>query len=481
MFCHIESAHAVDYPFSVTTSSIAANGTFTFNLSPKGTFYVDCGTGGTLSGTGVSGTTITKSDTTKYTYTCTYSSAGTKTIRFGGMATAYNTDSYTEAIRFYVQNSDSVYSSTLISSISGNLSTIFPNNGTAVGYHPIFYYTFRQAPITSIPATLFSGYTSGGVSMFYGTFYNCTSLTSIPETLFNFGGNNVSGQSYMFDNTFAYCTRLQSIPANLFQRVTSSALYLFYGTFQYCEGLLSIPETLFNFGGNNVSGQNSMFSITFKCCYSLQSIPENLFRRVTSAAMFLFSSTFIYCYALSGYIPPSTFAGLVANNHPTANYMWSSTFFKTQLATSCPAGTTQYITGYESSWDGKVSCQPNTYTITYACGSGGGNAPTTNTSATYYSDFTPAENTCIAPTGYHFSGWLVSGTSYVISVLTFKWIYTENKTFTAQYTANAISMKWDGSYTTPSSCTYGSTFVPPTPDARPGYVFAGWKVKTVNP
>ena len=92
MFVRIDSAMAVDYPFSVTTSDIAANGTFYVKLSAKGTFYVDCGDGGTLSGTGVSGGTITKNNTTEYTYTCTYSSAGTKTIQFGGTATAYNTD-----------------------------------------------------------------------------------------------------------------------------------------------------------------------------------------------------------------------------------------------------------------------------------------------------------------------------------------------------------------------------------------------------
>ena len=93
----------VTYPFSLTTVSIESGGTFQFDLSAAGTFYVDCGEGGTLSGTGVSGGTITKTnDTTKYTYTCTYTgTAAAKTIKFGGTATGYSTGAYTTTISFY--------------------------------------------------------------------------------------------------------------------------------------------------------------------------------------------------------------------------------------------------------------------------------------------------------------------------------------------------------------------------------------------
>ena len=466
------NAHAVDYYFTVTTTNqTSSSWDFQFKISAKGTFYVDCGTNGTLSRVSggsatVSGATIKKtSNVSVTTFKCQYTSSGSKTIQFGGVATAYNTGKTTAAITFYVQNSASVYSSTLISSISGNLSTIFPNNGTAFGSHPVFYQTFQGATsLTSIPNTLFSGYTNGGSymfpytfsnctgitsipetlfnfggnnvsgqdSMFYNTFNNCTGitsipaslfqrvtsgaqslfsstfsgctgLTSIPETLFNFGGNNVSGQNYMFSNTFGGCTGLTSIPANLFQRVTSGAPYMFRWTFCYCPIITSIPSNLFNFGGNNVSGQEAMFLGTFEGCTGLASIPENLFRRVTSAAQEMFEQTFSGCTNITGYIPPSTFAGLIANGHPTATVMWSNTFYQTQLVTTCPAGEPQYITGYEEEWR-KVSC------------------------------------------------------GVVI-----------------------INMTWDGSSGTPASCTYGGTFVPPTPAARPGYRFTGWKVKTVNP
>ena len=32
----------------------------------------------------------------------------------------------------------------------------------------------------------------------------------------------------------------------------------------------------------------------------------------------------------------------------------------------------------------------------------------------------------------------------------------------------------------PSSCTVGETFLPPTPPARPGYIFTGWKVRVLE-
>lgn len=48
-------------------------------------------------------------------------------------------------------------------------------------------------------------------------------------------------------------------------------------------------------------------------------------------------------------------------------------------------------------------------------------------------------------------------------------------TYAPVCTGNSVSLTWDGGGT-PSSCTYGGTFVPPTPAARTGYVFLGWKL-----
>ena len=112
----------------------------------------------------------------------------------------------------------------------------------------------------------------------------------------------------------------------------------------------------------------------------------------------------------------------------------TATNFKNLRATS---GTVTYTatwtcdTGYSG-----ADCSASTYNVTYSCGNGSGTAPTTPNSATYDAGFTPAANTC-TKTGYHFTGWLVSGTSDVKDAGTeFTWQYTENKTLTAQWAAN---------------------------------------------
>lgn len=491
---HWGDAVSCVYPFqvkfSLTTTNLSSGDEFSFSIAASGTFYVDCGDGGTLSGTGVSGTTITKSDTEDEEYTCTYSTDGVKTIRFGGTATEYSQDYGT------IDFGD--YTAEYIAELSGDISAIFPYLGSSAGQYPRFSNAFSYCEnLTSISGSLFGGYTTGVASMFRSTFEGCTSLqtisgnmfsnmttasgdtfreifqdceslTSIPSGLFSSITNIVSGAPRTFERTFAGCTSIETIPANLFAGLTSVWDRSFYATFENCTSIASIPENLFanittgstssfhsTFSGcenlasipenlfRNITtgaawmfagtfygcsdltslpaglfsrvtnGANYMFQNTFNGCTGLISLPENLFSGVTSAAERMFDGTFDGCSRLTGYIPPSTFAGLVANGHPTANSMWNNTFNNTQLVTECPSGTTQYITGYEgtnasTTWNGKVSCQVVT-TV----------------------DLTWFDN-----------GTTISG---------------------------------------PSSCEIGGTFIPPTPAPRPGYIFTGWKVKTVTP
>ena len=57
----------------------------------------------------------------------------------------------------------------------------------------------------------------------------------------------------------------------------------------------------------------------------------------------------------------------------------------------------------------------------------------------------------------------------------------------ANYSANRINTTWYSNGTAlsgngvPSSCTYDSALLPPTPDARPGYTFGGWRVHVAAP
>ena len=133
----------------------------------------------------------------------------------------------------------------------------------------------------------------------------------------------------------------------------------------------------------------------------------------------------------------------------------------------------------------------NTYTITYNCGDGTGSLPTGSqyTTATYDAQFTPPANTCTAPTGYQFTGWLVSGTQTTVNSA-FDWQYTENKTLTAQWEPKTKAITY-GCGTKPQgastnvtgygpsngSAVFGSTYSLSSSFgtcALPGYHATGW-------
>ena len=256
----------IEYKFQLTTTQMDANDTFKWMMSAAGTFYVDCGDNGVLSGTGVSGNTITRSDTTAAQYTCTYPTGGTHTIRMGGSANGYNaTDdssgSYA-AIGFSTQN----YSNntpTKIAGISGSLGAIFGTigNGNTLATQPRFMRTFYNATnmAGSIPSNLFTGITGAPASsMFYQTFQNCNKLSGqIPATLF--AGIHGAPAQYMFSGTFGGCSGLSGqIPATLFAGIHGvPAQYMFSSTFSGCSGLTgTIPSTLFCQDTNNPNTNN---------------------------------------------------------------------------------------------------------------------------------------------------------------------------------------------------------------------------------
>ena len=332
------TAQWAEEKFTLTTTEIADGGNFQFTISAKGTFYVDCGAGGTLSSSAsdVSGVTITRSNptggaTTPYpsvTYTCTYTTAGIKTIRFGGIAGTGNAYPSTvgtaedrAAIRFYKTR-------TLVAGISGSLGAIFPSRGTGAAQQPQFFETFYDCTnlTGTIPDNLFSGVTGIGGSMFLRTFSGCTGLTgSIPENLFS-GITGAPAQS-MFSDTFRGCSGLTgSIPENLFSGISGKpAQVMFSGTFYGCSGLTgSIPENLF--GGISGAPAPSMFADTFYGCSGLTgSIPENLFSGISGApASSMFRETFYGCSGLTGSIPENLFSGI---SGAPASGMFSSTFY----------------------------------------------------------------------------------------------------------------------------------------------------------
>ena len=351
-----ETVSGVSYPFSLTTVEMSANSVFNFMISARGTFYVDCGSDGTLSGTGASGGTITKNDTTEYTYTCTYSTGGVKTIQFGGLATRYNVASSYPAIRFFsgeinygTNGINSTGTEIYIAGINGSLGAIFPTIDETTTLQPSFYRVFGGLTNVSgeIPPNLFSGvYGKMRHMMFYCAFSGSAFTGNIPSGLYS---QFTQLYEWAFGYAFSGCNRLTgTIPSDLFENIyigNLSASYALYNTFRGCSGL-------------------------------------------------------------SGYIPPTTFARLISDGSNYATNMKYYMFDNTGILTSCPNGTSQVITGYEQYWNGRVSCEPNTLNVNWynentqlSVGS--------ESQSCVYGDYITVPTVSATKPGYHFGGWKV--------------------------------------------------------------------------
>ena len=387
-----------DPAFTITTTSDTTE--LKFSLAARGTFYVDCGDGGTLTGSGVTDTQIIRSGISSSLYSCTWESAGAHTIMFGGTAVEYGTDS---SISFW-RSSNGTQAN--IASVTGSLSTMFPQHGTSSGEQPVFMNTFKGATsLTSIPSTLFSGITDGVQNMFNSTFDGCTNLASIPTGLF---ADLDTGAADMFANTFHSCTSITSIPSNMFGNISTGAQSMFYGTFSGCTNITAIPADLFS--------------------------------KITTAADYMFSDTFSGATRLAGYIPPTTFAGLIAHNNPTATNMWQGTFASTSIATSCDSFTDmrQYITNYETYWNGKVSCE---------------DLPNKCKGATYHDEnnVNADANGCVAcPSGYTFN------TSNTKDSITQCQIHCDFGTYVATVGGTCIAVD-SGYFANATTYAYGET------------------------
>lgn len=362
--------------FEITTTNLSVGDEFKFNMSASGTFYVDCGNGGTLSSDNndVSEKTISRENTDEILYTCTYTSGGLKTIKFSGKPTRYYANNDRGTIDFYKNATPQK-----IASLDGSLSALFPQLEWSGAGTPSFKDTFRTASnLTSIPDGLFANFKIRKNSTFEATFKGCSSLTRIPDNLFVNVTDNYAPRGYA--SMFSGCSSLTYIPNGLFEN-RNVGLLAFYQTFGDCPSLTTIPKDLFaniKIGGYGVfqmtfwrdtslnaipdglfdsitTSYPDLFKSTFGGCSSLSYIPANLFANITTPAERMFEDTFFRCLGLRGYIPPSLFAGL-NNSGKYSTDMMTGLFAGTNLDTSCPAGMVQFITGYEDYWNGHVSC-----------------------------------------------------------------------------------------------------------------------------
>ena len=200
-------------------------------------------------------------------------------------------------------------------------------SGTITPAERMFYWTFNNTAITSIPANLFGTLNGDGAPMMFAqTFFNCKNLTTADGSLFS---GTITPAESMFYYTFSD-TAITEIPADLFAGIQGApAESMFYYTF-YNTALTEIPADLF--AGIQGAPARSMFDFTFWQCNQLQSIPENLFAGIHGApAERMFSGTF-YNTALTE-IPADLFAGIQG---APADSMFYRTFSNTAV-TSIPA------------------------------------------------------------------------------------------------------------------------------------------------
>ncbi len=130
------------------------------------------------------------------------------------------------------------------------------------------------------------------------------------------------------------------------------------------------------------------------------------------------------------------------------------------------------------------NCSANTYDVAY--NPNGGSGSMSNSSHTYDTAKNLTANT-FTRTGYAFTGWNTkadgSGTSYINGASVKNLTTTNSGTVNlyAQWTANTITLTFANggrgtAPTTPTSCTYDSTFTMPPAMTATGYTFDKWSV-----
>ncbi|MFA5767332.1 MAG: hypothetical protein WC919_05395 [Candidatus Paceibacterota bacterium] len=207
-----------------------------------------------------------------------------------------------------------------------NLNTIVP-----LGYLKNLttaYNMFNFTAIATVPAGLFDGCPNiaGTSGSFWGTFYNCGQLTTIPADLFRYNTKAVN-----FTAVFQNCVKLVAIPADLFRYNTLNQN--FSSSFNNCRLITTIPVDLFRY---NTLVYN--FTSCFYMCYALTEVPADLFRYCTQANNF--NTVFSDCTSLTT-IPADIF-----KYNPTLHFTYA--FSGCYNLTSIPDDLFRYNT---SAWN----------------------------------------------------------------------------------------------------------------------------------
>ena len=173
----------------------------------------------------------------------------------------------------------------------------------------IFTYMFNgcnNQSLTTLPSNLFKPFSVSNSSakyVFDHTFYGCTGLTTLGDTVSNnvrvsvFAGMGATPGESMFVHTFSGCTGLVTLPARLFSAFTGTgSTRMFDHTFYGCSNLTDITDV---FAGMGATPGSYMFVYTFGNCTSLATLPAGLFGAFTGApAEYMFNFTFNGCTSL---------------------------------------------------------------------------------------------------------------------------------------------------------------------------------------
>lgn len=163
------------------------------------------------------------------------------------------------------------------------------------------FYSLDTATGFSIPAGLFSSFTSVEKAIFSNTFCGRW-MTTIPETLFAALTNAIDVD---FTRCFWQCTKLTAIPANLFASLTNAKKvvfdYLFAGTMSTTPAWSSIPAALFS---SLTNVEDASFSYIFAYNTKITSAPATLFHALTKATKVSLACCFLNCTAFT--TPPTT-------------------------------------------------------------------------------------------------------------------------------------------------------------------------------
>lgn len=255
--------------------------TFGFNVAAGGKFYIDWGDGTAQEwskGAGAADISHTYPD-----------SASNYTVRIGGEVTSYPASEHA-AIFFSDLNRP-------VRQVGGCMGCVFHTlgDGTEDWQQPKFHYTFKDNTLlTTLPPGFFNGLHGGGYRMFYQTFLN-TGLTSLPKNLF--GDGIYTPATQMFFETFKNCSQLTGeIPNDLFRNVRGpAAQQAFQSTFQGCGNLTGmVPDGMF--AGVQGAAAQQTFDSTFNGCGKLEAIGDNVFGGLSGEpAKGTFSATFANC------------------------------------------------------------------------------------------------------------------------------------------------------------------------------------------